>query len=230
VSSPSDPQLAPFGEIPDPLPAAKARPAALRLPDLVPSPDRASARRRRLLALVGSFGWIGGHLAIFGIRRDLDELPPLYTIAQVLLPFAVAILALAVALGSGRLGLGVRVGVVSALAILGPALFALTAVGAPVPGEVPVATLVGIFICFDITAAWAAVPLLFAALSLRGAFAAAAMWRSALLGAGAGLFAGATMNLHCQNVAPFHMVLGHGLPVILAALTGALLLTLRTRA
>jgi hypothetical protein len=231
VSSPPDPQLAPFGEIPDPLATAAAKPPALRIPELVPSPDRAVARKRRLLALLGSFAWLAVHFAVFGVRSDLGQLPPLYTVAQILLPFTVGALALIVALGSGRLGLGMSVGLVSALAILGPALFALIAVGAPLPSELPAsATLVGILICFDITLAWAAVPLLFAALALGGAFPSAALWRSALVGAGAGLFAGAMMNLHCQNAAPFHMVLGHGLPVVLATLAGALLLTLRTRA
>ena len=86
------------------------------------------------------------------------------------------------------------------------------------------------FLCFDITIAAVAVPLLCAAITLRGAFAAGARWRSALVGAGIGLFAGATMNLHCPNVAPGHMLLGHGLAVVVAAALGALALVLRARA
>jgi hypothetical protein len=181
---------------------------------------------------VGSVAWVSVHLAVLGVRRDLGELPTLYLLAQVFLPFLVAVLSLFIALGSGKLGLGLKVGLVSALAVLGPASFVLIAVGAPIPGEIPtgVATLLAIFICFDITVAWAGVPLLLAALTLRGAFAASAAWRSALVGAGAGLFAGATMNLHCANVAPMHMLLGHGVPVILATLAGALLLVFRARA
>ena len=87
-----------------------------------------------------------------------------------------------------------------------------------------------ILVCFDLTVVWAAVPLLAAAVVLRGAFAAGARWRSALLGGAVGLFAGATMNLHCPNVAPAHVVIGHGLAVLLAALLGAFALTHRTRA
>jgi hypothetical protein len=44
------------------------------------------------------------------------------------------------------------------------------------------------------------------------------------------LFAGATMNLHCPNVAPAHVLLGHGLPVIVAALLGGFVLVLRAKA
>jgi hypothetical protein len=229
VNNPSDHPLAePFGDIPDPVPVAKAPP---RLPELGASPERAQVRRRRTAALVGSVAWLAMHLAVFGVRTDLPRLPLGYVVAQILLPFGVAVLTLVVALGSGRFGLGVRIGLVSSLALLGPASFALIAAGAPVPGEVPagVASLLGILLCFDITFAWAAVPLLLAALTLRGAFAASTRWRSALVGAGAGLFAGATMNLHCPNTAPLHMLLGHGVPVVGATFAGALLLALWTR-
>jgi hypothetical protein len=234
VSGPPEPPIAdPFGGIPDPLAGAETPAPALRLPDLEPSPDRSVVKQRRLAALVGSLCWLAAHLAVFGVRKDLDQLPVAYAAAQVLLPFAFAVLSLFIALGSGRLGLGLKVSLISALAFLGPASFVLVAIGAPVPvGEGPegLASLVRIFVCFDLTVAWAAVPLLLAALTLRGAFASSARWRSALVGAGAGLFAGATMNLHCPNVAPVHMLLGHGMPVIIATLAGALLLALRARA
>ena len=65
---------------------------------------------------------------------------------------------------------------------------------------------------------------------LPGAFATSVRWRSALVGAAIGLFAGATMNLHCPNVAPLHVLMGHGLPVVVATLLGALVLGYRTRA
>jgi hypothetical protein len=230
VTSPSDLRRADFGNVPDPLAAAApARP--LRLPDLGPSPERTQVRSRRVAALIGSLGWLGMHLAVFGIRDDLGRLPLSYAVAQILLPFAVAVTALVVAMGSGKLGLGMRLGLVAWLAVLGPAAFAVIAAGAPVPSDLPapVATLTGILVCFDLTVAWAAVPLLLAGVTLRGAFAAATRWRSALVGAGVGLFAGATMNLHCPNVAPHHMLAGHGLPVIIATVAGALLLALRAR-
>lgn len=233
MTSPADPDFADaFGDVPDPVSAAKAPAVPLRLPGLEPAPERTLVRKRRMAALIGSLAWVGTHLAVFGIRHDLAELSFAYIAAQVLLPFALALLALIVALGRGKLGLGVRLGIVSAFAVLGPASFALVAASLPASGEVPggAATPINVLLCFDLTVAWAAVPLLFGALTLRGAFAAATRWRSALVGAGAGLFAGATMNLHCPNVAPLHMVFGHGLPVIVATVAGAVLLAARARA
>jgi len=232
VSRPPEPlPTDPFGDIPDPVAQDDVPAPPLRAPRLAPSPERAVVQRRRLAALLASIGWIGGHLAVFGVRGDLGQLPFLYVVAEIALPFVVAVASLAIALRPGKLGLGVRAGLISALGLLGPASFVLIAAGAPVPVEVPAgsASLLGILVCFDITVGWAAVPLLLAALTLRGAFPAAARWRSALVGAGAGLFAGATMNLHCPNIAPLHMLFGHGLPVVVATVLGAVLLSLRAR-
>jgi hypothetical protein len=79
-------------------------------------------------------------------------------------------------------------------------------------------------VCLDITLAWAAVPILCAALSLRRAFPSASAWRSALIGSACGLFAGAVMNLHCTNVDRFHMLFGHGIPVLASVLAGGFLM------
>jgi hypothetical protein len=230
VSSPTDPEFAALlGEIPDP--AAAASPAApVRLPSLPEAATRSVVQRRRAAALLGGLSWLGVHLAVYGIRTDLSGLPFTYVAAQIALPVLLATGSLVVALGSGKLGLGLKIGLVSSLALLGPVSFCLIALGAPVPRIPEPGTLVDTVLCFDITVAWVAVPLLCAAITLRGAFAAGARWRSALVGAGIGLFAGATMNLHCPNVAPAHMLLGHGLAVVIAAALGALALVLRARA
>jgi hypothetical protein len=100
----------------------------------------------------------------------------------------------------------------------------------PRAAEPDAGSALGILVCFDITLAWTAVPLLCAALTLRAAFASGVRWRSALLGAALGLFAGATMNLHCPNVAPLHVLVGHGLPIIASTILGAVVLGYRTRA
>jgi hypothetical protein len=215
----------PAGEDAAPLPRPRG-------PESGAAPERATVRKRRLIALAASVAWVGTHLAVYGVRSDLDALSPLYLLAQVFLPFAFAIVSLMVSLAPGRLGLGVRIGLIGALALLGPATFCLLAFALPLPYAVPdgAAALLGILICFDITVAWAALPLLLAVLSLRGAFASGSGLRSALVGAAAGLFAGATMNLHCPNVSALHVLLGHGLPVVIAAAAGAVFLALRARA
>jgi hypothetical protein len=230
VSSPTDPEFAELlGEIPDPV--AKAGSAApLRLPSLPEAATRSVVQSRRVAALVGGLSWLGMHLAVYGIRTDLSGLPFTYLAAQIVLPVLLAVGSLVIALGSGKLGLGVKIGLVSTLAILGPTSFCVIALGAPVPYVADPGTFVDTVLCFDITVAWVAVPLLCAAITLRGAFAAGARWRSALVGAGIGLFAGATMNLHCPNVSPAHMLLGHGLAVVIAAALGGLALALRAKA
>lgn len=230
VSSPNDPEFAALlREIPDPA-AAPGHAAPLKLPRLPEAPTRSVVRVRRAAALLGGLSWLGAHLAVYGIRTDLAALPFTYVAAQIVLPVLLATGSLVVALGSGRLGLGAKIGLISTLAILGPVSFCVIAIGAPVPRVADPGTWVDAVLCFEITAACVAVPLLCAAITLRGAFAAGARWRSALVGAGIGLFAGATMNLHCPNVASAHMLMGHALPVAVAAALGALALVLRARA
>jgi hypothetical protein len=182
--------------------------------------------------LVTGGAWLVIHLAVYGVRGDLGSLPLPYLVAQIVLPLVIAGGSLFVVLRRGSLGLGAKIALVSALAILGPVSFCVIGAGAPTPRppEPDSTSLLRAMLCFDLTAVWAAVPLLGAALALRGAFAVGARWRSALLGAAIGLFAGAVMNLHCPNVAPFHMLFGHGLAVVAATLVGAFVLTYRTRA
>jgi hypothetical protein len=224
--------MAQLAEIPE-LPPPNSPPASQvsqRPPSLPVAPTRALLRRRRVTALVGSLAWLGVHLAVYGVRSDLHELPPPYVVAQIVLPVAVASGSLYVALDRGRFGLGRKVGLISALALLGPASYCALALMAPPPHVPEFGSWVDTFLCFDLTAVWVAVPLVCATVALRNAFVAGARWRSALVGAAVGLFAGATMNLHCPNVAPVHMLLGHGLAVVIATMLGALALAYHTEA
>ncbi|MEI9939211.1 MAG: NrsF family protein [Pseudomonadota bacterium] len=233
MPSPPDPdQSALFGEIPEPGRAGPLSSSPLRVRQFGASPARDLVRKRRLAALTGSAAWLLTHLAVYGIRTDFHGLPGLYVAAQILLPFLVAVASLFTALSNGKVGLGLKIGLVSGLAVVGPLAFCLIAFGAPLPyvAGLDAASSLGILVCFDITVAWTAVPLLCAALVLPGAFATGVRWRSALVGAAIGLFAGATMNLHCPNVAPLHVLMGHGLPAVVATLLGALVLGSRTRA
>jgi negative regulator of sigma F NrsF-like protein len=187
-----------------------------------PSLDRAQTRRRRWVALGLSGAWLMTHLIVYGVRQDLAHLSPFYVAVQIGLPFAFAVGSLCVALSPGKLGLGVSLAAIAGLGLLGPSSFWLSALIMPVPrGLVADASLLPALVCLDITLLWAALPLVVAAVSLRRAFPGGAVWRSALVGAAAGLFSGATMNLHCANVDPLHIVVGHGVPVIVGALVGA---------
>jgi hypothetical protein len=125
----------------------------------------------------------------------------------------------------------VSLAAIAALVFLGPLSFSLSALAMPAPrGHAGDASLLPVLVCLDITLLWAALPLVAAAVSLRRAFSGGAVWRSALIGAAAGLFSGATMNLHCPNVAPLHMMLGHGVPVIVGGLVGAFIIARWLRA
>ncbi|HET7539418.1 MAG TPA: NrsF family protein [Polyangiaceae bacterium] len=232
MTSPPEPDsTALFAEIPEPGPTSPS-PAALRLPEFGASATRQTTRKRRLAALTGSAAWLLTHLAVYGVRSDFHGLPALYVAAQILVPFLVAVASLFAALSYGKHGLGLKIGLLSGLSLLGPLAFCLIAFGAPMPrpAERDESSLLGMLVCFDITVAWTAVPLLCAALTLPGAFASGVRIKSALVGAAAGLFAGTTMNLHCPNVAPLHLLLGHGLPVVVATILGAVTLAYRTRA
>ena len=217
-----------FGDIPDPLglsaPGAPLRPPSVADAD---APLRALTRRRRLVAAVLGFAWLAAHLAVYGVREDFSSLPLQYILAEIFLPFALALAAVGVASSRGKLGFGASVGVVLTLGVLGPLSFLLVALGAPVPN---LATPGDHFwlravVCLDITLAWTAVPLLLVAMSLRNAFPAAAAARSALAGSACGLFSGAMMNLHCPSVDPLHMALGHGVPVVVATIVGGTIMS-----
>jgi len=214
-----------FNDIPDPMEAPPAPLSPARMPRLdTLSTPRASTRNRRVAAVALSLGWFAVHLAVYGIRQDLRDLSPVYVAAQVLLPFAFAVTAFVVALNPGKLGLGANIGSMLLLSLLGPASFLMVALGAPEPHveNAPGGFWLGTLVCLDITLAWAAVPLLGAALTLGRAFPASARYRSALVGAACGLFSGAVMNLHCPAVNRYHIAIGHGVPVIVATLVAAL--------
>ena len=221
-----------FEAIPDPCADSKTQPPTpMRLPS-VAAPSRARVRRRRVLALTTSLAWILTHLAVYGIRTDWSDLPLSYVAAQVLVPMLLAAVSLGVALGKGRHGLGLDARWLWLMAVLGPAAFWAAAFGVPKPyaaGADP-SFWVSLFVCLDLTFAWVAVPLVAAGLTLQRAFPSAATWKSALVGGAAGLFCGATMNLHCPSVDSAHVGLAHGIPVLIASLLGAVILARWSRA
>lgn len=202
----------------------------------MPSAPRAQTQRRRLAALALSLGWLCTHLAVYGIRQDFARLPAEYVALQIFLPALLGAVSLLLAVAPGKLGLGLAVGVVSALVVLGPLSFWLCAGLLDTPYRVPDALLqsgrfwLGALVCLDLTLAWAAAPLLLAAFALRRAFPSSARWRSGLVGSALGLLSGAAINLHCPNVDQGHMLLGHGTPIIVAALVGGLVVARWSRA
>jgi len=176
--------------------------------------------------------WLCTHLAVYGVRHDFERLPLEYVALQIALPALLGAGSLLLAMAPGKLGLGLGALIVTSLAVLGPLSFWLFAIGLRPPS--PVASggnfWLTSLVCLDLTLAWAAAPLLLAAWTLRRAFAAGAGWRSTLLGAAIGLLSGAAINLHCPNVDRAHLLVGHGVPIIVAALVGGLVVSRWARA
>jgi hypothetical protein len=199
--------------------------AALRALRLPASPDRSQARRRFRHALALAVAWLAAHLAVYGVRENLNELPLSYLLVQVAAPVVIGVISMLIALSPGRLGLGAALSVTATLALIGPLSFAGAALGLPAPVPVEFGTWVSHFVCLDLTLVWMSVPLLLFAFHLRGAFASGAGFRSALVGGACGLFAGAMMNLHCNSVEQIHMVLGHAVPVGIGSLIGGLFIS-----
>jgi len=225
-----------LNQIPDPVPDGVSRADGARPFSMPPGkapPTREGTQRRRAAALGMSLAWLCAHLLVYGVREDFAELPAAYVVAQVVLPFAFGASSLLVALAPGKLGLGLGVGLVVAMALLGPLSYWLLALGMPLPHPALPGKLgfwLGSLLCLDITLSWAAAPLLLVAFAMRRAFATQAVGRSALLGAAIGLLSGGAINLHCPNVDPWHLIAGHGIPVAAAALVGAWLVIRWTRA
>jgi hypothetical protein len=182
-----------------------------------------------MAALLGS-ACVAAQLLLAGFRFDLHDLSPAYTAALVALPSLLGSCCLVLAAAPGPLGLGLSSRALASAALLGPGAFGALALLVPAPhGFGSDRFWHAARVCAGLTSAWALAPLLLAALSFRHAFAVGSGWRSALLGAGVGLWVGAAIDLHCPNVDPAHLFAGHAAPVVLVAAGAALALTRITR-
>ena len=215
-----------FAEIGDPFAddaRAPIRPmdrsAALR----ARSPTRSRVRALRATALVMALAYDAAWLVFHEHRADLASVSRASLALGIAIPLAAAALGLVAALGLGPRGLGHPASRLAALAVGGPAVFVLgTLIAAPVGGDDP------LFwrhagICMAVTALLTLGPMALALWVSRNAFAAVAGWRLAALGVAAGALAAATMSLACPITAAPHVILGHGLVMVVAALIGALL-------
>jgi hypothetical protein len=227
----TEPQLPPdFDRIPDPLGSSAPAAAQTVSAPVRPGRSRAELQKSRQLALLIGAGWLAAQLAITGLRPDMARVPLVYTLACGVAPFVAGVVCLFAGTSSGRLGLGARVTVLASLAVLLPVVFALSnyALAPPYP-EAPLGLFKHGVFCFNIAIAWTLLPLIAAGIALRGTFVSRAVWRSALVGAGAGLIVATTSMLRCPLSGEWHMALSHGGAVIASALLGAFVLARVTR-
>jgi hypothetical protein len=205
----------PFADIPDPAASLELGPSPVRPPP--ERPTRAEMRTRGRAALALAVAWLAAELAWFGARGDFSRLPGSYLIAMVWAPLAAAALSLMLALARGKRGVGARASHVAAatVGVQGALLLAILAFSHAIP---------------DVTLGFALLPMLAAGIALRRAFVALSGWRSALVGASAGLAGTALVNLHCDRVGVTHLVLGHLGAAVVVTIVGAVLLSRATRA
>jgi len=222
-----------FADIPDVLPDESPAPAPAPPIELWSrvqgEPDTLGrVQRKRALALVVSLSWAAAQLAALGLRPDFSRLSAVYVLATLVAPFALGVAALSVALARGRLGLGARPSLVALLAIGGSLFVIGVALALPAPSAAA-SGLRSMFSCANLALAWAALPLVLAALALRGSFASSSVWRSALLGSAIGLGAAVAAQLRCPLADSLHVAVAHGGAVVVVALVSALLLGRLTR-
>lgn len=226
-----EPELPDFSGIPDPLGGRAPLPPPPSIIVTRPGPSRAELTRSRWVAALVGAGWIAAQLAVTGLRGDFARVPLAYTLALGVAPLLAGLLCLFAAITPGRMGLGARVTLLATLALTFPLLFGFTnyAFSPPYP-EAPLGELMHGVFCFNIALAWTVLPLIAAGFALRNTFVTRAVWRSALVGAGAGLIVAATSMLRCPLSGAWHNTFSHAGAVVASAILGALVLSRITRA
>lgn len=215
-----------FADIPDPLRGAAPRPPPLPELPSEPSPTRDQRARRGWLALAVSAVWLVLFALLLGPRPDLARTEILLRLAAWTLALPLGLfVALRPRSNGWPLGItALRLGLVALVAVfVGLAL--LPAEGSQAP--LSFTTVRG---CLLVTLLFGLPPLAVAALVLRGAFLNAPALRGAVVGAVCGLAGAAGIHSHCVVVTDSHVLLAHGLPIVLFAAIGAFLGIRRGRA
>ncbi len=203
---------------------APIRPAdRTRLPPAGSSPTRSGVRTRRSIALAAALFCDAAWLVFRERRPDLASASAWSLALGIAIPLGASVLALSAAVRNGPRGLGAPAARVAALAVAAPLLFALaTALAAPADAGDPRfwRHAAG---CMAVTAILALGPVALGLWAFRHAFPAAAGWRTAAVGVAAGALAASTMSLACPITSAAHVILGHGVVMIVTAVVGGLL-------
>jgi len=218
-------ELDPFADIPDPLRSVGERtPPEPRLP-VEPSPTRGERVRRLWLAVLLAVVWLVAFAAVLGFRPDVARAEVLGQLAAWTLALP---LGLFVALRPRENGWPPGV-VALRVALVGLAsVFVGLAVFPPAGAQAPL-TFTTVRGCLSVTFLLALPPLVVAALVLRGSFLNAPALRGGVVGAVCGLAGAAAIHTHCAVVTSSHVLLAHGLPIVVFAAVGAIFGLLRGR-
>jgi hypothetical protein len=211
--------------------AAPARPMTVAtLPEPVrSSPTRPRVRALRWAALIVAVAIDAVWVAVHEHRPDLGTAPATQIVLGLLVPAVAGLLALA-AVRSGPRGLGLPTQKLSALLAAGALLFLVgTIVTAPSAAPEPDFWAHAEH-CMKATLGFTLIPLALGLWAFRRSFAAAATWRTAAIGAAAGALAATVMSVACSVTSAPHVLLGHGLMMLVAGVVGAVVAPLVARA
>jgi hypothetical protein len=220
-----------LAEIPDPFAGADVAPRpALDGAHLGAAAPRGRVRATRAAAVMAAFVFELAWLFVVEHRPDLATSSPSSLAAGIAIPLAAAVIAWIAVTRPGALGLGAQASRLAALGAVSVATFAMgTLLASPSQPE-GAAFWANVARCIKVSSVLVAPPLALGLWVFRHAFAAAAPWRSALLGMAAGALAAATMSLACADDNALHVLVGHGAMVMVGAIAGASVGRLATRA
>jgi hypothetical protein len=220
MAAPDPFSLDDFGSIPDPAGGLGARPTPSPALPADPSPTRAERRRRSLVAAGFALAWLVFLVWRLGLRGNIADAGLL------------ASLGLWTLVGGGGLALALRPnarGLPPSLRVVQVILLALAALyvagvlvrDAAAP-HVPIhwSNVLGCLSCAHLLAAG---PLLVAALLFRRSFLSFPAWRGAVVGAACGFGGAIGIHAHCSVETASHVLVAHGLVIVIAALLGAVL-------
>lgn len=216
-----------FNEIPDPAADLSPPPELAATPPALPSLTRSERRRRSIVVLALSIGWVLAVLIKLGVRPDVGAVN---VTAPIMVWIVVALLGLVAALRPRRGGLPPASPLIQIIAASVPIVFVASALYASRHAEDAPFTLENSGACMLWAGITAAGPFALAGFLFERTFLSAPAWRGAAIGVVCGLCAAAGIHTHCPMTASAHVVLAHGFPIAAGGLLGALFGALRGRA
>jgi hypothetical protein len=207
----------PFADVPDPFDVAAATVApAARRPEVF-APARARVRLVRGIALAIVLVYEAFWLAV--LKTHAGDRPSATIALGFFVPLVAGAFALGAAIRRGARGLGEPVAAIAA-ATLGALFLFVGATLLVAPADARGAFWPDVVRCIGVSSLFAAGPLAIGFYAFRGAFASASTWRALALGTACGALATVMMSVVCSTGGQFHVLVGHGLTMVLGGAVG----------
>jgi hypothetical protein len=224
----NDPGGLPFGDIPDP---AEGRARGSQNARTVPAPTepsltRAARRRWAVFAALVAVAWVLTITLRSGVRGDIGASDVgLKGVAWAFLACG----GLAFALVPGKKGLPRGIRLLQVLVVALPVFYAIIACASSKAAFLAALGDSAILPCLGLSIVLALGPLLLAGVVFSRTFLSAAGWHGAALGSSVALLGSIGVHAHCPVDAALHVIIGHGVPIAVGALFGAIFGALRGR-